>query len=174
MVMVIFFFQPVSLLSLHTSIKCFITVRICTAEKKNILKWAILVWYILILSSLALISLWPFVNAASDTFQKFQRMILYLWKGTFRFWGILANQWKPTLLEVDSSGVGPRLQFPQSCVCELHDQAGSHCVEQSVEKDPTQALCQQVAWVFLLDIRDAENKHFLGFCLVVEMIVTEI
>lgn len=42
---------------------------------------------------------------------------------------------------------------------ELKDQAVSLCMEQSVDKDTTQALCQQFTQVFLLDVRDAENKN---------------
>lgn len=42
---------------------------------------------------------------------------------------------------------------------ELKDQAVRLCVEQLVDKDMTQALCQQFAQVFLLYVSDVENKN---------------
>jgi len=52
-------------------------------------------------------------------------------------------------------------QFPRhrALVCEVKDQAVSLCREQSVDKDTTQALCQQFTQVFLLDARGAEKKN---------------
>lgn len=47
----------------------------------------------------------------------------------------------------------------QSFVYGLKDQAVSLWMEQSVDKDTAQALCQQLTQVLLLYVGDAENKN---------------
>lgn len=120
---------------------------------------------------LALISLWSFVYAVSDVDQRFQGKILYLWTGTCWFWGILGDQREA---DVVRSGPWTSLSPAQSCVQTLTVQAAGLCMEQSIDEAVTQALCQQFTQLFLLDVRDAENKNLGDSCLILEVIATEI
>lgn len=120
---------------------------------------------------LARISVWSFVYAVSDVVQRFQGKILYLWTGSCWFWGILGDQGK---LNVVRSGPWTSLSTVQSCVQTLAVQAAGLCVEQSIDEAVTQALCQQCTQLFLIHVRDAENKNLGDSCLILEVIATEI